>query len=298
MAKSNVSTSGRQTVRWSTLPAESEIMSMDALLFGRNDAAFGDELLFKCLSALVKNPEKINRAKFLLNTSVLEFRQYFKKVTHNEVKQGAVNGFKKATQEYKDYLWKIKGLKNQFCLNTLGNVFFGVSYQTLIKYPDRHALKIRTQEECHRDLLALDLSEELLEKLYDVRHELIEWVSDKTLFCKKTMMREIYEGSLSSLTGYPMLELMILNRVSRSASRGDRNRYQNLTIGCFITFGVPLSELMEKHDKGILFAIRSKEEILAFQNYRTDLMDLNQVLNYYFKLQEGYGIDKDDGTKE
>ena len=74
MAKSFVTTRGRKTVRWSTLPAEKEMLSNDLLLVGNNTTDYSDMLLLECVKSITNNKEKIKEMTFLFNHRTMEFR--------------------------------------------------------------------------------------------------------------------------------------------------------------------------------------------------------------------------------
>ena len=280
MAKSFVTTRGRKTVRWSTLPAENEMLSHDLLLAGNNTTDYSDMLLLECVRTVLKNDEKTKVMAFLLSTNVKEFRgkaEFILKKYNNKVE---VEGFKKFVEPIKRYIWKELGYKSVKAMDIVSKIFFGMGHYDVVNVPDRSDLSMASEEDIRNCLHLIGVPESELIHLHSIMLRTSYWIENSGFKFKDTMRNEITRSRLIWLDKYPLEELVLLGRVAFALGRRELHLYQKLTIASNIVYGVPLSTLRMAHDKGELYKTRPMEKILDYPRYYNHADQLIQICNY------------------
>lgn len=280
MAKSFVTTRGRKTVRWSTLPAENEMLSHDLLLAGNNTTDYSDMLLLECVRTVLKNDEKTKVMAFLLSTNVKEFRgraEFILKKYNNKVE---VEGFKKFVEPIKRYIWKELGYKSVKAMDIVSKIFFGMGHYDVVNVPNRSDLIMASEEDIRNCLHLIGVPMSELSHLHSIMLRTSYWIEDSGFKFKDTMCNEITRSRLIWLDKYPLEELVLLGRVAFALGRRELNLYQKLTVASNIVYGVPLSTLRMAHDKGELYKTRPMEKILDYPRYYNHADQLIQICNY------------------
>lgn len=283
MAKSFVTTRGRKTVRWSTLPAEKEMLSNDLLLVGNNTTDYSDMLLLECVKSITNNKEKIKEMTFLFNNRTLEFRARSEKLlkTHNTKVED--EGFKKYIESIRRYIWRTLGYKASESINMVSEIFFGITYFALVDIGDRSELVMASEEEIRTKFLNLGVPESELIHLHAVMLRTSYWMADSKFRLTDTMRNEITASRLNWLNKYPLEEIVLLSRVAKALGRKELTLYPKLTIASNIVYGVPLSTLKNAHDKGELFETAPMEKILSYPRYYNQTDSLTQICKYLSK---------------
>ncbi len=285
MLKNQITTRGRQTVRWSTLPAENEMLSHDLLLVGNDTTDYSDLLLLECVKSLTKNQNKIKELELAFHTRTILFREQAKNMLKNLRPRIKSEGFKHYITDIHTYLWRNSNMRPIESLDALTNVFLGIGHVELSNVSERSTLSIKDIDDIRLELVKLTVPDELLQDLPDIVMKLRLWLDDPTYRDKKTMEREIVDNRLIWLNLYPTEELVLLSRVSNSLGRKELNLYQKLTIASNIVYGVSLSVLSVKHKQGILFEPRPVDKILSYPRYYNRNQKLEQICSVIRKLQ-------------
>lgn len=289
MAKNRITTRGKQTVRWSTLPAENELLNTDLLLVARPYTDNSDLLLLECVKAITTRKADIGELVLLLKTNVSLFRKRSINLIKKYNLPNSYGSFNVAITEIKDYFWskKTEEFKLKQILDMIGKIYFGVErYSQIIEVNSIDDLKLNSDEFIQEELIKAGLPEEYHQFISKSIIKTKRWLETGWIDTPEHLTKEIIDSRLIWLNEYPLEEKILLARVSKSLGRGELNLYQKLTISSNMTYGVPLSELKRAHEDGNLYEIEDLDRIKNYPRFYNRHPKLNQIINFIKKQKE------------